>query len=262
MGKIHDLFARRGITKIIKAAGNDAAMRAAERVLRDGAPFSFLFVNLIEFDTEWGHRRDAAGYARGLERFDAWLGRFLARSRAGHPVRGHERPRVRSDDAGFGSYARIRADARPASRGAGRGNPLGTRATPSAISPRRSRSSSGSSVDAGRVSSTRSNDNGTTGEGSASVDELELNRLIDHTLLKPEASEARHHAPLRAKRSNTISSPRASIRTTFPSSRARSRGRPSRSARSRAFRSAPSTPRSRPSRPAAPSRRGRTRSTW
>jgi phosphopentomutase len=78
VGKIHDLFARRGITRIIKAAGNDSAMRAAERVLRNGTPFSFLFVNLIEFDTEWGHRRDAPGYARGLERFDAWLGRFLA----------------------------------------------------------------------------------------------------------------------------------------------------------------------------------------
>ncbi|MCX5752667.1 MAG: phosphopentomutase [Candidatus Krumholzibacteria bacterium] len=78
VGKIHDLFARRGITKVIKAAGNDAAMRAAERIVRSGAPFSLLFVNLIEFDTEWGHRRDAVGYARGLERFDAWLGRFLA----------------------------------------------------------------------------------------------------------------------------------------------------------------------------------------
>jgi phosphopentomutase len=78
VGKIHDLFARRGIAKSVKAAGNDAAMRAAERVVRNGTPFSFLFVNLVEFDMEWGHRRDAAGYARGLERFDAWLGRFLA----------------------------------------------------------------------------------------------------------------------------------------------------------------------------------------
>ncbi len=77
VGKIHDLFARRGVTKIVKAAGNDSAMRSAERVLRNGTPFSFLFVNLIDFDTEWGHRRDPAGYARGLERFDAWLGRFL-----------------------------------------------------------------------------------------------------------------------------------------------------------------------------------------
>jgi phosphopentomutase len=77
VGKIHDLFARRGIARAVGAAGNDAAMRSAERVVKSGAPFSFLFVNLIEFDMEWGHRRDAAGYARGLERFDAWLGRFV-----------------------------------------------------------------------------------------------------------------------------------------------------------------------------------------
>jgi phosphopentomutase len=77
VGKIHDLFARRGIAKAVRAAGNEAAMRSAERVVKGGAPFSFLFVNLIEFDMGWGHRRDAVGYARGLERFDAWLGRFV-----------------------------------------------------------------------------------------------------------------------------------------------------------------------------------------
>lgn len=77
VGKIHDLFAKRGITKIVKAGGNVAAMRSAERMLREKAPFSFLFVNCIDFDMTWGHRRDPAGYARGLERFDAWLGRFL-----------------------------------------------------------------------------------------------------------------------------------------------------------------------------------------
>ena len=77
VGKIHDLFAKRGIGKIIKAGGNDAAMRAAARALGDAVPFSFLFINLIDFDMAWGHRRDAAGYARGLERFDAWLERFM-----------------------------------------------------------------------------------------------------------------------------------------------------------------------------------------
>lgn len=77
VGKIHDLFAKRGIARVIKAGGNEAAMRAAERALRRGIPFSFLFINLIDFDMIWGHRRDAAGYARGLERFDAWLARFM-----------------------------------------------------------------------------------------------------------------------------------------------------------------------------------------
>jgi len=77
VGKIHDLFAKRGIARVIKAGGNEAAMRGAERAVRRGIPFSFLFINLIDFDMIWGHRRDAAGYARGLERFDAWLERFM-----------------------------------------------------------------------------------------------------------------------------------------------------------------------------------------
>jgi phosphopentomutase len=62
---------------VIKAAGNDAAMTEARRALLRELPFSFLFINLIDFDMIWGHRRDVAGYARGLERFDAWLGDFL-----------------------------------------------------------------------------------------------------------------------------------------------------------------------------------------
>jgi phosphopentomutase len=78
IGKIHDLFAKRGITKVIKAGGCEAAMRSAARVLREAVPFSFLFINLIDFDMVWGHRRNAAGYARGLERFDSWLGGFMS----------------------------------------------------------------------------------------------------------------------------------------------------------------------------------------
>jgi phosphopentomutase len=78
VGKIHDLFAKRGIARVVRAGGNGDAMRSAARVLRERAPFSFLFVNLIDFDMLWGHRRDPAGYARGLERFDGWLGPFIA----------------------------------------------------------------------------------------------------------------------------------------------------------------------------------------
>ncbi len=127
VGKIHDLFARRGITKIVKAAGNDSAMRAADRVLRGGAPFSFLFVNLVEFDTEWGHRRDAPGYARGLERFDAWLGRFLASLAPGTLFA------VTSDHGcdptmPGSDHTREYVPMLAGVAGARRGNPLGTRA--------------------------------------------------------------------------------------------------------------------------------------
>ena len=83
VGKIHDLFARRGIARIVRAGGNEAAMRGADRLLRGGDPFDLLFVNCIDFDMTWGHRRDPIAYARGLERFDAWLGRFAARLEPG-----------------------------------------------------------------------------------------------------------------------------------------------------------------------------------
>jgi phosphopentomutase len=77
VGKIHDLFARRGIDEVIEARGNAEAMAGAGRFVSGGGDFSFLFINLIDFDMLWGHRRDAEGFARGLEEFDAWLGSFI-----------------------------------------------------------------------------------------------------------------------------------------------------------------------------------------
>ncbi len=83
VGKIHDLFASRGIDEAIGAADNEESMLAASRYVRDGRSFSLLFINLIDFDMLWGHRRDAGGYARALERFDGWLGRFVEILRPG-----------------------------------------------------------------------------------------------------------------------------------------------------------------------------------
>ena len=77
VGKIHYLFAGRGIDEPLAASGNDESMLAAYEFVRGGRPFSFLFINLIDFDMLWGHRRDAGGYAGALERFDRWLGSFI-----------------------------------------------------------------------------------------------------------------------------------------------------------------------------------------
>ena len=77
VGKIDQLFAGRGIDEAVAAADNEESMLAASRFVRDGRPFSLLFINLIDFDMLWGHRRDAVGYARALERFDDWLGGFI-----------------------------------------------------------------------------------------------------------------------------------------------------------------------------------------
>jgi phosphopentomutase len=70
VGKIGDIFAHRATGREIKPHGNDACLSAALdalRVLPDGG---FVFANLVDFDTEWGHRRDVPGYAATLEAFD------------------------------------------------------------------------------------------------------------------------------------------------------------------------------------------------
>jgi phosphopentomutase len=70
VGKVGDIFAHRATGREIKPHGNEACLSAALeafRVLPDGG---FVFVNLVDFDTEFGHRRDIAGYAAALEAFD------------------------------------------------------------------------------------------------------------------------------------------------------------------------------------------------
>lgn len=73
VGKIGDIFAHAATGKEVKGPGNDANLDLALRefsALPDGG---FIFVNLVDFDTEAGHRRDVPLYAHLLERFDARL---------------------------------------------------------------------------------------------------------------------------------------------------------------------------------------------
>jgi phosphopentomutase len=70
VGKIGDIFAHRATGTEIKPHGNDACLAAALAAFRDLAEGGLVFVNLVDFDTEWGHRRDVAGYAAALEAFD------------------------------------------------------------------------------------------------------------------------------------------------------------------------------------------------
>lgn len=82
IGKIGDIFSMRGITDVVK--GCDAALLTqlghAVANARDG---SLTFANFVEFDSLYGHRRDAMGYARALEWFDAALAPVLAALRPG-----------------------------------------------------------------------------------------------------------------------------------------------------------------------------------
>lgn len=73
LGKIEDLFAGRGLTQRDHTETNRDGMAAALRWLeRDFT--GLLFINLVEFDMLWGHRRDSQGYARALRDVDAWFG--------------------------------------------------------------------------------------------------------------------------------------------------------------------------------------------
>jgi phosphopentomutase len=71
VGKIGDIFAHEGTGRIVKADGNVALLDAALEAFHGLADGGLVFVNLIDFDTNFGHRRDVAGYAAALEAFDA-----------------------------------------------------------------------------------------------------------------------------------------------------------------------------------------------
>ena len=76
VGKIHDIFAGRGMTETIYTHGNthglEVTMELAERDFN-----GLCFVNLVDFDMLYGHRQDPDGYAKALAEFDAWLPGFL-----------------------------------------------------------------------------------------------------------------------------------------------------------------------------------------
>ena len=81
VGKIEDLFAGRGITRAIHTANDDEGMDSVEREM-DSITGGLIVANLVDFDTQYGHRNDVEGYARNLERFDARLSDVLLRLQA------------------------------------------------------------------------------------------------------------------------------------------------------------------------------------
>jgi phosphopentomutase len=70
VGKIGDIFAHRSTGEEIKPFGNAAMWAAASEAFAKLPDGGFCFVNLVDFDTEYGHRRDIPGYAAALEAFD------------------------------------------------------------------------------------------------------------------------------------------------------------------------------------------------
>lgn len=77
VGKIGDIFAHRGMSETRKASGNMAMFDTALEAMHDTRDGDLVFVNFVDFDTLYGHRRDVAGYAAALEAFDRRLSEAL-----------------------------------------------------------------------------------------------------------------------------------------------------------------------------------------
>ncbi len=80
IGKIRDLFAGHGIGEAVHTTSDSDGMDAVDRAIAS-APDGLVFANLVDFDTQYGHRNDVAGYAANLERFDLRLGELLPQLR-------------------------------------------------------------------------------------------------------------------------------------------------------------------------------------
>lgn len=76
VGKVSDLFAGRGISRALPTASDDDGVDTLLSLLQTDTP-GLIFVNLVDFDTKYGHRNDVAGYAANLERFDRRLPSIL-----------------------------------------------------------------------------------------------------------------------------------------------------------------------------------------
>lgn len=76
IGKISNIFNGSGITRSYPIKNNDHGMQETLRLMRETFA-GLIFINLVDFDSLYGHRRDAAGYAGALEAFDRKLAELL-----------------------------------------------------------------------------------------------------------------------------------------------------------------------------------------
>lgn len=82
IGKINDIFAGEGITEALKSKSSVHGMEQTIEVASERDFHGLCFVNLVDFDALWGHRRDPQGYAGEIKRFDEKLGILLEKLRA------------------------------------------------------------------------------------------------------------------------------------------------------------------------------------
>ncbi len=77
IGKISDIFVEYGVVKSQKTVSNDDGMNKTISEAKNHDFTGLCFVNLVEFDSEYGHRRDAVGYGKCIERFDRKVAELL-----------------------------------------------------------------------------------------------------------------------------------------------------------------------------------------
>lgn len=82
IGKIYDIFAGKGLIKAIPTESNKHGMELTGKALKKNFK-GLCFTNLVDFDMLYGHRNDAAGYAKALTDFDLWLGSFMKEMKEG-----------------------------------------------------------------------------------------------------------------------------------------------------------------------------------
>ena len=83
LGKISDIFATQGISRVVKGVDNMALFEALLKTADEVGDKSLTFVNFVDFDQAFGHRRDVTGYSNALHEMDARLPEFIARMQEG-----------------------------------------------------------------------------------------------------------------------------------------------------------------------------------
>lgn len=83
VGKISDIFAHQGVSKVLKGAGNDQLFDKTLEAMDLAGDGDLVFANFIDFDSLFGHRRDVPGYAAALEHFDTRLPELIAHLKEG-----------------------------------------------------------------------------------------------------------------------------------------------------------------------------------
>lgn len=86
LGKISDIFAAQGVTQLIKGVDNMALFDRLVEVADTAPEKSLTFVNFVDFDMHFGHRRDVAGYSNALHELDARLPEFMDKLKDGDLV--------------------------------------------------------------------------------------------------------------------------------------------------------------------------------